>query len=68
MKCPKCKKECDEVIVEQEFTTTITGSKDDLGHIDLDIEAGYVMLSEWLDNMLSAKGKPVVLGCDNCIK
>ena len=66
MKCPKCKKEVDEIYVEQEFVTTIKGVKDETGY-DYDLEAGYNLLYEWLEGMLVEKGNPKVLGCENCI-
>lgn len=66
MKCPKCKKEVDELYVEQKFITTIKGVKDKNGY-DYDLLAGYNLLDEWLDSMLIEKGKPKVLGCENCI-
>jgi hypothetical protein len=68
MKCPKCKKEVEEIYIEQEFTTTIKGVKNKKGiGYDYDRFAGYSLLNEWLDNMLVEKGKPKILGCENCI-
>jgi len=67
MKCPKCKKEVSELVVEQEFTTTIVGTKYEDGKISIDLENGYILLNEWLNGMLMEKGKPKVRGCDFCI-
>ena len=67
MKCPKCKKETNELYIEQEFVTKITGTKFD-GDYEFDFEAGYTDLREWLDNMLmESDKKPKILGCPNCI-
>jgi len=64
--CPKCKRKVEELIVEQEFTTTIQGTLKE-ENLDLDIEAGYTDLKEWVDNMLIEKDKLKILGCEKCL-
>ena len=64
----ECKKEVNEYYIEQEFTTSIQGTKYD-GDYDYDLEMGYTRLNEWLDNMLVESTKePKILGCDNCMR
>lgn len=66
MKCPKCKKKCEELYIQQEFTTSVLGTKYPNGKIDYDLDAGYSQLWDWLDNMLMEKGKPKIVGCNEC--
>jgi len=67
MKCPKCKKETDILYIRQKFQTKAFGTLDKDGNkIFDDMEAGYTLLDEWLNNMLSEHGNPEVLGCKNC--
>ncbi len=69
MKCPKCKKEVKEICIRQEFTTTSLGTINENGKLTFDdLKAGYSLLEDWLYNMLSGKGKPEILGCENCIQ
>ena len=68
MKCPKCKKEVKEVYIQQEFSTSTLGTMDEQGKKKFDdLDAGYSQLLDWLDNMLMEKGKPEIVGCENCI-
>ena len=65
MNCPKCKDKDVNIIVEQEYTTTIQGYKD---NIDLDdMASGWSDLYDWLENMLVEKGKQKIIGCEDCI-
>ena len=71
MKCPKCKKEVKEVYIEQKLLTYASGTLREKGkgyEKDLDIEVGYTLLNEWIDNMLVEQDEPTILGCKNCIK
>jgi len=56
MKCLKCKKEVKKYYIQQEFTTIINGTKFD-GDYEFDFDAGYSLLNEWLDNMLTESEK-----------
>ena len=68
LKCPKCKKEVKEVCIGQEFTTSALGIMNEKGEKTFDdLEAGYTLLEDWLYNMLNEKGKPEIVGCENCI-
>jgi len=68
--CPKCKTKItsdNQLCIQQKFTATFFGYQDENGNQDMDIEAGYTLLDEWLDNMLSEDGKTQIIGCQNCI-
>lgn len=69
-KCPKCGAKIDgenDLLVQQKFTTLIMGKMDNAGRQELDMEAGYTDLYEWMDGMLSDDGRPEILGCEKCI-
>jgi hypothetical protein len=71
-KCPKCGAKIDDeddgnqLCIRQKFSTTVMGTMDGAGHQELDMEAGYTDLFEWMDGMLSEDGKPEILGCEKC--
>lgn len=68
MKCPKCRKKTDVLYGEQKYSTTAyveLDSKESI--VSRDLEAGYTLLDEWLNNMLAKDGKPKILGCPSCM-
>jgi len=67
MKCPRCNQECQEVHIQQDFVTTAYGTLYQDGKTDFDLSSGYTLLDEWLNSMLTERGKYKILGCDFCL-
>jgi hypothetical protein len=68
-KCPKCGAKIDDennLWIQQKFSTLIMGKMDSNGHQELDMEAGYTDLFDWMDSMLSEDGGPEIFGCEKC--
>ena len=67
MKCPKCSAETNEVYVEQKMSTTVNGVMGEDEKIKYeDFDKGYSDGWEWIENMLSDEGKPIIVGCPKC--